>query len=137
MLPMQKCLGAVEASVENVYVGRGVESIATLTDSNKVLAALHSGDILLVDAISLEITKRLIGHTKTVRSIAVSGDGLWMVSGSSDGTVRRWNVKTGSIIGPPLVDHKNTVTSVALSESGEVIVSGAWNGQIRVWSMKS
>ena len=37
------------------------------------------------------------GHTNEVRSVAVSGDGKRVVSGSSDHTVRVWDVETGSV----------------------------------------
>lgn len=38
---------------------------------------------------------QFLGHSKAVRSIAVSPDGQYMASGSEDGTVRLWEVDTG------------------------------------------
>ena len=39
----------------------------------------------------------LIGHSDSVKSVAFSPDGTRVVSGSSDKTVRIWNVNTGEM----------------------------------------
>ena len=38
----------------------------------------------------------LTGHQSWVRSVALSGDGLHIVSGSDDGTVAVWDLQTGA-----------------------------------------
>jgi ribosome biogenesis protein ERB1 len=40
------------------------------------------------------LSLQFLGHTKNVRSITVSPDGQYLVSGSDDGTVRLWEVDT-------------------------------------------
>jgi WD40 repeat protein len=42
--------------------------------------------------------RTLKGHTKTVRSVAFSPDGRLLASGSDDGTVKLWEVATGSLV---------------------------------------
>src|SRR5262249_28584563 len=58
-----------------------------------------------------------------------------VVSGSSDGTVRLWNARSGAPRGEPLDDHSGSVESVASGViNGEpVVVSGSSNGTIRLW----
>jgi len=38
----------------------------------------------------------LYGHSLAVTSVAVSPDGLWVASGSDDGTIRLWPMPEGS-----------------------------------------
>jgi serine/threonine protein kinase/WD40 repeat protein len=52
----------------------------------------RSGDIIVRDAETGRELRRLTGHTATVTSLAASDDGRRVLSGSTDGTVRCWDV---------------------------------------------
>ena len=71
----------------------------------------------------------LNGHKGVVTSVALSGDGRYIVSGSDDGTVAVWDLQTGARL-HQLTGHQGVVTSVALSGDGRHIVSGScrWDG---------
>jgi len=76
------------------------------------------------------------GHDCCVCEVVFSPDGRCMASGSRDGTVRIWSLKSGlclRIIEVPS-DH---VYSVAFSPDGSKVVSGADDGDIHVWSVKT
>jgi WD40 repeat protein/cytoskeletal protein RodZ len=72
-----------------------------------------------------------------VTSVAFSPDGLRIVSGSDDNTLRLWDAKTGLPIGQPLTGHSNWVTSVAFSPDGLRIVSGSSDKTLRLWDAKT
>ena len=72
-----------------------------------------------------------------VHSIGISHNKETIVSGSSDGTVRIWNAKTGEAIGDPLQGHTSSVRSVAFSPDGERIVSGSDDRTVRIWNAKT
>ena len=59
-----------------------------------------------------------------VKSVAVSGDGKRVVSGSGDKTVRVWDVETGECL-KVMEGHTNWVFSVAVSGDGKRVVSGS------------
>ncbi|KIN96777.1 hypothetical protein M404DRAFT_37725, partial [Pisolithus tinctorius Marx 270] len=78
----------------------------------------------------------LHGHTSEVSSVAFSPDGKRIVSGSSDKTVRVWDVEGGVQIGRPLEGHTEEVSSVAFSPDGKRIVSGSKDKTVRVWDVE-
>ena len=79
----------------------------------------------------------LQGHTSLVWSVAFSSDGRHIVSGSSDKTIRLWDVQTGSQVGNPLQGHTSLVRSVAFSPDGRHIVSGSDGCTIRLWDAQT
>ena len=79
----------------------------------------------------------LQGHTGLVTSVTFSPNGRYIVSGSSDHTIRVWDAQTGTQMGNPLQGHTDSVNSVALSPDGRHIVSGSWDQTIRVWDVQT
>ena len=78
----------------------------------------------------------LTGHYGEVNSVALSGDGRYIVSGSRDGTVAVWDLQTGARL-HELTGHQGGVTSVALSGDGRHIVSGSRDGTVAVWDLQT
>jgi WD40 repeat protein/actin-like ATPase involved in cell morphogenesis len=76
----------------------------------------------------------LSGHSDEVRSVAFSPDGRFLASGSSDFTVKGWNVRTGQSAGT-LSGHMGRVNSVAFSSDGQLLASGGFDKTIRVWKL--
>ena len=54
------------------------------------------------------------GHGNTVTSAEFSGDGVWVVTGSYDGTARIWDAATGETL-RTLKGHGDSVRSVCFS----------------------
>ncbi|MCX7596678.1 MAG: hypothetical protein N2235_23605, partial [Fischerella sp.] len=75
------------------------------------------------------------GHESEVTSVACSPNGLMIVSGSSDYTVRLWDIQ-GNPIGEPFYGHESEVTSVAFSPCGQMIASGSWDNTVRLWDIQ-
>ena len=95
MMPGEGCLRSIDESVEEMYVGGSVKSVALLSDPDRVIVGLWPGEVLLVNVRLAEVVKRYVGHSHRVTSVAVSRDGRCMVSGCEDGMVRRWKVEGG------------------------------------------
>lgn len=78
----------------------------------------------------------LTGHGWRVREIAFSPDGSILASGSSDGTIRLWNLSNGNII-HVLSRHHYGVISLDFNPSGEILASGGIDTKINLWNISS
>ena len=76
------------------------------------------------------------GHEDWVRSVAVTPDGRYVVSGSDDKTVRVWDWQSGKEV-RRLTGHERGVMSVAVTPDGRYVVSGSHDGTVRVWDWQS
>ncbi|NEO40180.1 MAG: WD40 repeat domain-containing protein [Moorea sp. SIOASIH] len=76
----------------------------------------------------------LIGHGDSVNAVAVTPDDTRVISGSSDKTVKVWNLNTGAEIFT-LKGHSARVHAVAVTPDGTRVISGASDNTVRVWSL--
>src|SRR6266581_3253461 len=79
--------------------------------------------------------RTLTGHKDSVKSVAMSADGQMLASGSSDKTIKLWNLKTGDLL-RTLTEHGNSVQSVAMSADGQTLASGSSDRTIKLWEKK-
>src|SRR5262249_5114002 len=78
------------------------------------------------DAVRLRTT--LHGHTHTVEAVRFSPDGRWIASGSTDATIRLWDVATGACLHTLRTDGPYTGMNIA----GVTGVSAAQKAALRV-----
>jgi len=76
----------------------------------------------------------LQGHTDSVNSVYLSPDGRRALSGSSDQTLRLWEVATGQCL-RTFQGHTDSVTSVCLSPDGRRALSGSSDQTLRLWEV--
>lgn len=72
------------------------------------------------------------GHNDSVLSVAFSPDGKWLASGSSDRTVKLWEITTNTLI-RTLPEHAGSVSSVAFSPDGKLLASTFRNDLVKLW----
>jgi WD40 repeat protein/serine/threonine protein kinase len=76
----------------------------------------------------------LKGHERSVKSIAVSTDGGFALSGSEDKSLRYWDLLTGECL-RTLEGHERAVNSVAISTDGRFALSGSDDRSLRYWDL--
>jgi WD40 repeat protein len=100
---------------------------ATIKNENIELYKIdESGNKTLVNTIT--------GHTSPVLSVTFSPDNQWLASGSSDATVRLWDIsdptKTQTLAG-----HTDYVHSVTFSPDNQWLASGGSDATVRLWDI--
>ncbi|KAG2349772.1 WD40 repeat-like protein [Suillus weaverae] len=79
------------------------------------------------------------GHKDTIWSFVFLHDNVHIVSGSEDGTMRKWNCDTGLAVGKPWKGSgaRGGVYALALSPDGKRIACGRWDGGVQRWNTDS
>jgi WD40 repeat protein len=75
----------------------------------------------------------LEGHTNNVQSVVFSPDGQLVATGSSDGTIKLWQVSDGKLL--QTIQGQAEVLSVDFSPDGTVLAAGSKNGLIRLFGI--
>jgi len=92
-----------------------------------------------------EIIRMMDGHRRDVTSLAISSDGKYLVSGSTDETIKIWDFKSGVLI--RTIKNfsiegwkhwtKKQVISVGISKDSKYIFSTGRDSCVKVWDFKS
>ena len=79
--------------------------------------------------------RTLRGHESTVHTLAVTPDGQTLLSGSTDKTVRVWQLGTGELC-YTLRGHTAMIWRVRVTPSGTYGVSSSDDGTVIVWRVQ-
>ncbi|PVU97702.1 hypothetical protein BB561_000368 [Smittium simulii] len=122
-----------------------VTSVAITPDGNTIFSGSKDGSIVKWD---LKLKKKLItikgqkkssnnpalGHTDTVLSFAISTDGKYLASGSSDRFINIWNVETLEHI-TTFRQHKDAVTGLAFRKGHNQLYSCSLDRMVKLWNV--
>lgn len=100
-------------------------------DGKRCLIAAGTS-LLLIDARSGKLLRRLAGHTGWVTAAVFSADGERILSGSDDRTARLWSTETGLPL-KVFTGHEGGVRGVAFSQGRTRLVSAGSDATVRLW----
>jgi WD40 repeat protein/mono/diheme cytochrome c family protein len=112
--------------------GDSANGWAFTPDGRRAIVASGDRSVRYYDVEGRRDIKRLVGHTASVWSVALSADGKFAASGGMDGTARVWDVTSGSEVAK-FADHTSLVSAVCFAPNGKWVVSGSFDGSVVYW----
>lgn len=86
----------------------------------------------------------LSGHAGDITTLAASPDGYFFASGSSDRSIKLWDIASGKLVqtfaGRSLWSasgHRGCINALTFSPDGNLLISGSDDGTIKLWDLAS
>ena len=108
-----------------------VRSVVLDADGHRLATSSDDGAIHVTD---LRSGRRLVlrGHAQRVRQLAFAAGGAELLSGGTDGEVRRWELDR---VPPTVFEPRAEVARLAVSADGRVLVTADAGGELRRWEL--
>ena len=76
------------------------------------------------------------GHSNLVLTVMVTPDGSRVLSGSTDNTMKVWDIDTGECL-ITIAGHSSSVLATAITSDGSRVVSGSSDNTVKVWDLET
>ncbi|MDB5271657.1 MAG: repeat-containing protein [Chitinophagaceae bacterium] len=74
------------------------------------------------------------GHNASVKAVALSPDGQYLITGSRDKSAKLWNVASGLEL-RSYIGHTHTINSVQFSPNGKYLATSSADNTARLWDV--
>ncbi|MCA2667654.1 MAG: hypothetical protein IM486_08400 [Microcystis sp. M114S2] len=132
-------LGRYSLSLFNEH--KELEAFVQAIKAGKILQNQRTTNSEVMNALQTVLAERreynrLEGHHGEITSISISPDSKILASGSSDYTIKLWDLETGTEINT-LMGHHGAVNSVSFSPDGKILASGSYDKTIKLWHLET
>jgi WD40 repeat protein len=117
--------------------------LAAFSPDGRMIAAMTEsrGAVVLIDAATGQPTGRALevpGGQRYLSTMAFSPDGSTIATGTDNGSVLLWDVRTRKQRGTPLAGHEGFVRTLSYSPDGSILASGAEDATgMLLWDLAS
>lgn len=128
---------------ENKSVTGWISVNVMLSQNGYILATCHNGSlamndsqysVLVWDVLNRNFHDIFKGHTKKIRTLAITPNGRMIASGSDDKTIRVWDVNTATEM---LTFASDDMLGLSFSMDGKLLASTSSRSRIRLWDMST
>jgi WD40 repeat protein len=116
-------------------------NLKTLEVLAKIVSFSPDGKAILTGYLAAQLLdlngkafQTFVGHMETITSVAYSGDGKKVLTGSADRTARLWTLNGDTLA--VMRGHTDTITSVAFSPDNKTILTGSADRTARIWDLQ-
>lgn len=110
-----------------------LKKVTVASDDIKPVA-LPAGITAVQAASNAPSVRRFKGHTNVIRAVVFTPDGKQVITGSSDGTIRFWNLQSGKQV--DMVRTRRPALSLAISSDGESLACGMTDAVVKFWKLE-
>ncbi|CAE7186110.1 unnamed protein product [Rhizoctonia solani] len=115
--------GTLRSNSYKSPLGGFIDSVCYSPDGALIVSASGRGIFLVGAYTGTKVLGPLVGSFGTIGPVSLSPDGTRLVSGSSDNTIRVWNIQTGEMMFELVHGHEGGIGSIAYSPDGTRILS--------------
>ncbi|MBI5789789.1 MAG: pentapeptide repeat-containing protein, partial [Candidatus Schekmanbacteria bacterium] len=108
--------------------------LAFSPDGTILAAGYSNSTVILWEAASGRLIRRLSGHSAQVNSLSFNCGGSILASGGDDKNVCLWSIPQGELIAT-LQGHEDWVRGVCFSPDGALLASGGDDKTVRLWDV--
>src|SRR5688572_4487637 len=125
--------GPEKTSVVAVQTLNPITAAAMSRDARFIAAAVDGKSLVVWDTAAGRPVRTLLGHQKTIHSLAFSPDGKQLLSGSADATAILWDPANGEQI-RTFRGHGGPVRAVAFGPDGTRVLTGSEDRTAVLWN---
>ncbi len=119
-----------------IKIGKSINDFIFTNDKRFIYVATAGGVLLKVGAIKGEVVSEIQAHMDDINALDLSPDGKTIITGSSDKTIKSWDVQSGKEI-KTYEGFEWKVTTVEYTRDGKYIAGGCNNGNIRIFNAET
>src|SRR5262245_59785027 len=108
----------------------------TLCNDDRDVVFCDGGEVVVYDLASRKVRASFENPRGGIRSLAAAPDGSFVLTGTTDGCVRKWSTAKKGLADTLDLDDKATVTAVAVGKDGLAGSFGLSDGRICAWDLK-
>jgi len=128
--------GSVDGFLEAFDFETGkLKKVATYISKTSVVATLTEPTLL--QDLKYQAEDDFMMHEESILTLAFSRDSELLASGSQDGKIKVWRIRTGACVRKFERAHTKGVTCVVFSRDGTQLLSSSFDGLVRVHGLKS
>lgn len=130
-------------SVNTLFIQKGVETSTLISfdwsaDQKLIASTGYNGRAQLWDAETGRLLWMIDAHNDSGRVVRFSPSGEYLISigqpEDSEGEIKLWNVKTGTLV-RRFIGKAENIVAASFNRSGDLLTTGTLEGEVSVWNI--